>query len=92
MNTTILNKCIEELKKESPNISYILGMLETVVAMSGTGLLGLPEHLPTYRSPIAQQDKQNVQPIQKTEEELYRETMLNGRIAATTSEEIIQLG
>lgn len=34
MNTTILNKCIEELKSDTPKIDYILGMLETVVAMS----------------------------------------------------------
>ena len=34
MNTTILSKCVEELKKEQPNISYVLGMLETVIAMS----------------------------------------------------------
>ena len=34
MNTQILTKCVEELKKESPNLSYILGMLETVIALS----------------------------------------------------------
>jgi hypothetical protein len=34
MNTQILQKCIEELKQTNPKIDYILGMLETVVAMS----------------------------------------------------------
>ena len=36
MNTLILQKCVEELKKENPKIDYILGMLETVIALSGT--------------------------------------------------------
>lgn len=31
MNTQILNKCIEELKKETPDLSYIRGILETLV-------------------------------------------------------------
>ena len=30
-NTKILQKCVEELKNKEPNISYILGMLETVI-------------------------------------------------------------
>ena len=34
-NTTILQKCVEELKKETPNIPYILGTLETLIEMSG---------------------------------------------------------
>ena len=35
MNTTTLQKCVTELKKESPNIQYVLGMLETIIEMSG---------------------------------------------------------
>lgn len=31
MNTQILNKCIEELKKDKPDLSYIRGILETLV-------------------------------------------------------------
>lgn len=30
MNTNILKKCIDELKKEKPEIQYVLGMLETL--------------------------------------------------------------
>jgi hypothetical protein len=33
MNT--LQKCIDELKKEQPDIRYILGMLETYLELSG---------------------------------------------------------
>lgn len=33
MNTKILQKCLDELKKESPNVDYIRGMLETLVEM-----------------------------------------------------------
>ena len=63
-NTTILIKCVDELKKDTPNISYILGMLETVIAMSGNnnGVHVVPTTAPTIT---------HVQPIQeKTTEEL----------------------
>lgn len=33
MNTKILQKCLDELKKDSPNVDYIRGMLETLVEM-----------------------------------------------------------
>ena len=33
MNATVLGKCIEELKKETPDLSYIRGMLETLQDM-----------------------------------------------------------
>ena len=32
---TILTKCIEELKTDKPRIDYVLGMLETLIAMQG---------------------------------------------------------
>lgn len=35
MNTSILEKCLQELNKESPKIEYIKGMLETFIALSG---------------------------------------------------------
>lgn len=34
MNTAILSKCIEELKNEKPDLSYVRGMLETLVEMT----------------------------------------------------------
>jgi hypothetical protein len=34
MNTSILQKCVEELDKEAPSIPYIKGMLETLIIMS----------------------------------------------------------
>lgn len=34
MNTAILQKCVDELKKEQPDIRYILGILETVIDIS----------------------------------------------------------
>lgn len=34
MNTKILQKCVEELNKEQPNLSYIKGMLETLIEMT----------------------------------------------------------
>ncbi len=35
MNPAILNKCIAELGKDEPDLSYIRGMLETLVELSG---------------------------------------------------------
>lgn len=32
----IIGKVVEELKKDTPDISYIRGMLETVLAMNGS--------------------------------------------------------
>jgi len=42
MNTSILQKCVEELKKSEPKIDYILGMLETVIEMSGVVVTSTP--------------------------------------------------
>lgn len=36
MQNTILQKCVEELKKENPKLDYVLGMLETVIEMSNS--------------------------------------------------------
>lgn len=33
MNTSILSKAIEELKKDKPDLSYLRGMLETLMEM-----------------------------------------------------------
>lgn len=35
MNTKILQKCVEALNSEKPDISYIRGMLETLIEISG---------------------------------------------------------
>lgn len=47
MNTSIIQKCIEELKQPTPKIDYILGMLETFVAMSAVAPnLYVPQYPP----------------------------------------------
>lgn len=38
MNTKILQKCLDELNKESPRLDYLRGMLETLVEMQETPL------------------------------------------------------
>jgi len=35
MNIKILTKCLDELNTPTPNISYLKGMLETLIEMSG---------------------------------------------------------
>lgn len=37
MNTSILKKCLEELSKTTPDISYVRGMLETLLEVSTDG-------------------------------------------------------
>lgn len=59
MNTTILTKCIEELKKDAPNISYIQGMLETLLELGGANQT---RDLPPY-SPYQQPQFTMPQPI-----------------------------
>ena len=34
MNTSILQKCLDELQKENPKLDYIRGMIETIIEMS----------------------------------------------------------
>lgn len=46
MNTTILQKCVEELRQEKPKIDYILGMLETVIEMSSITQTQVPQYKP----------------------------------------------
>lgn len=52
MNITTLTKCVEELKKETPNISYVLGMLETVIEIHGgqTIVTQIPSSISTITS------------------------------------------
>lgn len=33
-NNTILQKCVDELKTEKPDLSYIRGMIETLIAVA----------------------------------------------------------
>jgi hypothetical protein len=42
MHAGILSKCIDELKTDAPDISYIRGMLETLLAVSGSVTAPLP--------------------------------------------------
>ena len=34
MNSNLLQKCLDELAKESPKLDYVRGILETVIEMS----------------------------------------------------------
>jgi hypothetical protein len=61
MNTQILVKCLEELKKETPNIEYIKGMLETLIMLSGATI-------PTYVTTSTSQIKELVRSDETVEE------------------------
>lgn len=52
MNITTLAKCVEELKKETPNISYVLGMLETVIEMDRVVVPSYPSYPMTRPVPM----------------------------------------
>ena len=36
MNTNILQKCVDALKEKDPDLSYVRGMLETLIEMGDT--------------------------------------------------------
>lgn len=38
----IIQKCLDELSKDSPKIDYVRGMLETVLAMTPTNTIMFP--------------------------------------------------
>ena len=40
MNTTILQKCVAELAKDTPDLSYIKGILETLIDITGAAIKG----------------------------------------------------
>lgn len=42
MNTSILNKCITELNKDNVDLSYLRGMLETLLEMQDSATLNPP--------------------------------------------------
>ena len=44
---SILSKCVEELKKETPRIDYVLGMLETLIDMEKPSVMQNPIFNPT---------------------------------------------
>lgn len=48
MNTNILKKCVEELKKEEFKKEYVIGMLETLIEMSPTHPVAIPNN--TYHN------------------------------------------
>lgn len=51
MNTTILQKCVDELKNEKPDIRYILGMLETFIELSSGAVLVAKTNAPMVIQP-----------------------------------------
>lgn len=52
MNTTTLQKCIAELSKPAPDISYVRGMLETLLEVSGMPVNATPIHTVGYMQSI----------------------------------------
>lgn len=44
-NNTILQKCVDELKTEKPDLSYIRGMIETLIAVAEKPPVFVPNSL-----------------------------------------------
>lgn len=44
-NNTILQKCVDELKAENPDLSYIRGMIETLIAVAEKPSVFVPNTL-----------------------------------------------
>lgn len=79
MNKKVLQKCLAELEKSEPNISYVRGMLETALDMLiGDGQVPM-DIVPVSNFSLAKEIIVNL-PIVKTEEELFAERYANGPI------------
>jgi hypothetical protein len=55
MNTFIIQKCLDELNTPQPNISYIKGILETLIVMSGANITTpiIPKVIPVVGSSVS---------------------------------------
>ncbi len=72
MNSNILKKCVDELNAKEPNISYIKGMLETLIEMSGaTMTAAIPWQAPA--STVGYMQVSEVLP--KSDEEIKQEDL-----------------
>lgn len=70
MNTKILQKCIDELLKENPSKEYVVGILETVIAMntpheqlyktSPVGIQPFPQNLPIAQNLPSEEEGANL--------------------------------
>lgn len=72
MNSDILQKAVDELKKEDPKIEYVLGMLETLIALSdkkpattvtGDGRVTVPFVPPTVATNNSHVDEETSVPV-----------------------------
>jgi hypothetical protein len=75
MNKNILQKCVEELKKETFSKEYVLGMLETMIEIDSSSVpsnpYSLPQNMPFGSLTVPGTIYTNaVQPVPLTEEEL----------------------
>lgn len=65
MNINVLKKCVDELNSEQPNISYIKGMLETLIEMQPVAALPnrivYKQGVPLSSATIEKSDEENEQ-------------------------------
>lgn len=79
MNTKILQKCLEELKKETPDLSYLRGTLETLIEMAGGEVAITPGNVMPYVSGL-HTEVGKVDEITDVDKE-YERQQLGGAIA-----------
>lgn len=90
MNTRVLQKCLDELKKEKPDMSYIRGMLETLVEMGEEHIVNIdggsttPVSIgPPILTPPTMFSSKQISASDLTDEEReFHEKMLGGPVAA----------
>jgi hypothetical protein len=77
MNTKILQKCLDELNKEPFKIDKVIGMLETMIEMSGNEVKVNIDHIrPIISIDSINNDTENI----KTEEDAVLERYAKGAI------------
>lgn len=63
MNTQLLQKCVDELKKDKPDLSYLRGVLETLISLSGAVVTTSPIYntsTPLASNPIIRADEERI--------------------------------
>ena len=73
MQTNLLRKCVDELSKEKPDISYLKGVLETLIEVSGTPVATVKNIGNTYGYPVNES-------LIKTDEEIIPDFLKAGPV------------
>jgi hypothetical protein len=79
MNTNLLQKCIVELQKDKPDLSYMRGILETLIVMAGVPTSSVSSIV--LPPPTMMSSRQTTVEGLTEEEQEYHSKMTSGPVA-----------